>query len=196
MFEPWVRGTPCSNSELGTRFEPWIWESMFESRVPENYVRTVGSGNSMFKPWFKDSVFEPGWELCVRTLASGTLCSNPETTLRSNPSGNCMRTTQGSTLGSDVMFPPDVRTLGSNILQNLCSNGKLGTHAETIVCRLRTENTVTVTSNFVGPLIAWKFLLQVRSLGLKKAAGEALMLQAVKADQRAGRETPQMLQRS
>ena len=33
----------------------------------------------MSEPWFGKSMFEPWvWELCVRTLGSGTLCSNPE----------------------------------------------------------------------------------------------------------------------
>ena len=107
MFKPWGSGTLCSN--------PGFWNSMFEPWVRELYVRTRGLENSMFEPrvrellppppesstpGFGNSMFEPGvWgTLCwnpgfwfspsfqgVRTLGSGTVCSNPEGTLCWNP---------------------------------------------------------------------------------------------------------------
>ena len=75
MFELWV-GNLIRTLDLGI---------YVRIPGPENCVRTVGSGNSMFEPWFKELCVRTRLGLYVRTLASGNsmfLCSNP--------SGNCM----------------------------------------------------------------------------------------------------------
>ena len=70
MFEPWVRELHVRTPGSGTprpsprEFEPW---------VRELHARTRGLGNSMLEPRVLVLPLPQG----VRTLGSGTLCSNP-----------------------------------------------------------------------------------------------------------------------
>ena len=68
MFKPWGSGTLCSN--------PGFWNYMFEPWVRELYVRTRGLENSMFEPRVRE-LLPPPRPQRVRTLGSGTRCSNP-----------------------------------------------------------------------------------------------------------------------
>ena len=83
-------GTLCSN--------PRFWNSMFEPWVRELYVRTRGLENSMFEPRVRELLPLPQR---VRTLGSGTPCSNPGFGV--NP----------GVWNSSPPPPQEVRTLGS-----------------------------------------------------------------------------------